>query len=198
MTPRRSVILDTVTRAAFPPVLVFAVYLLFVGHNAPGGGFVSGLTAGIALTLLYAGGGIERLHDVVRLSWESLLGLGLLLSGSTGLASLVLGEPFLSSAVLEADLPVFGTVKLVTVLFFDAGVTLIVLGLVLALLTILGHRSERGVAPYGEGDGDAPRERNDAPREGDHGDAPRVERGPGGRGRRDVDGREPASARSTS
>lgn len=135
---RDSVILETVTRAAFPPVVMFSLYLLFVGHNAPGGGFVGGLTAGIALVLLYAGGGIERVHAVLSLPFERLLGGGLLLAGVTGLTSLLLGEPFQSSAILKAQLPLLGEVKLVTVLFFDIGVYLIVVGLALALLNVLG------------------------------------------------------------
>ncbi len=145
---RPSLILDTVTRAAFPLVLTFSLYLLFVGHNAPGGGFVGGLTAGTALVLVYAGGGIERLRAVVGVRYETLLGAGLALAAGTGLGSLLLGEPFLSSAILTWHPPLLGEVKLVTVLFFDMGVYLIVVGLVLALLTILGAHSEKDV---GEG-----------------------------------------------
>jgi multicomponent Na+:H+ antiporter subunit A len=144
---RPSLILDTVSRGAFPPVMVFSLYLLFVGHNAPGGGFVGGLTAGIALVLLYAGGGVERVQTVARVSYETLLGSGLLLAALTGLASLVLGEPFQSSAILEAHIPVLGEVKLVTVLFFDIGVYLIVVGLILALLSILGPDRDHDDAP---------------------------------------------------
>jgi multicomponent Na+:H+ antiporter subunit A len=136
--PRPSLILDTVTRGTFPAIIVFSLYLLFVGHNAPGGGFVGGLTAGIGLVLLYAGGGMDRLREVATVRYETLLGCGLLLASSTGLVSLVLGEPFQSSAILRARPPLLGEVKLVTVLFFDIGVYLIVVGLVLGLLTILG------------------------------------------------------------
>lgn len=143
---RPSLILDTVTRGAFPLVLVFSLYLLFVGHNAPGGGFVAGLTAGIAMVLLYAGDGIERLREVVRVRWETLLGAGLALAGITGLGSLLLGEPFLTSAILTWTPPVLGEIKLVTVLFFDIGVYVVVIGLVLALLTILGAYSDRELA----------------------------------------------------
>lgn len=148
---RPSLILDTVTRGAFPPVMVFSLYLLFVGHNAPGGGFVGGLTAGMALVLLYAGGGIERVQAVARVSYETLLGSGLLLAGLTGLESLALGEPFQSSAILHANVPVLGEVKLVTVLFFDIGVYLIVVGLILALLSILGPDRDHDDADHDAG-----------------------------------------------
>ena len=150
---RRSLILDTVTRGAFPLVLTFSLYLLFVGHNAPGGGFVGGLTAGTAFVLVYIGGGIERLRGAVLVRHETLLGAGLTLATVTGMASLVLGEPFLSSAILTWHPPLLGEVKLVTVLFFDMGVYLIVVGLVLGLLTILGAYGEQSVRDAGGDDG---------------------------------------------
>ena len=46
----------------------------------------------------------------------------------------------MSSALIEVDLPVLGTVKFVTALFFDLGVYLIVVGLVLDVLRSLGAR----------------------------------------------------------
>jgi multicomponent Na+:H+ antiporter subunit A len=155
---RPSLILDTVTRGAFPLVLTFSLYLLFVGHNAPGGGFVGGLTAGTAFVLVYVGGGSDRLRDVVGVRYETLLGGGLALAAATGLTSLLLGEPFQSSAILKWHPPLLGEVKLVTVLFFDIGVYLIVVGLGLALLTILGAYSEgAGSDVDGAGDGQAAR-----------------------------------------
>ena len=51
-----------------------------------------------------------------------------------------MGAPVLSSALIEVDLPVLGTVKFVTALFFDLGVYLIVVGLVLDVLRSLGAR----------------------------------------------------------
>lgn len=149
---RRSLILDTVTRGAFPLVMVFSLYLLFVGHNAPGGGFVGGLTAGIALVLLYVGGGIERMREVVGVPYETVLGAGMLLAGLTGLGSLFLDEPIQSSAILYAHPPLLGEVKLVTVLFFDIGVYLVVVGLLLALLNVLGASSDQLRDPGDGGD----------------------------------------------
>ena len=39
---RRSVIFEVVTRVLFHAMIVFALFLLFSGHNAPGGGFAAG------------------------------------------------------------------------------------------------------------------------------------------------------------
>jgi multicomponent Na+:H+ antiporter subunit A len=52
------------------------------------------------------------------------------------------------SAILEWDLPVFGHVKLVTSLFFDIGVYLVVIGVLLDVLRSLGAEVDRqGEAP---------------------------------------------------
>ena len=37
---RRSIILDTTVRLVFDAAVVLSLYLLFAGHNQPGGGFV--------------------------------------------------------------------------------------------------------------------------------------------------------------
>ena len=53
---------------------------------------------------------------------------------------MLVGAPALSSAVISLHLPLLGTVKIVTALFFDLGVYLIVVGLVLDVLRSLGAR----------------------------------------------------------
>ena len=62
------------------------------------------------------------------------------------MTSLLLGAPVLSSAVIELDVPVLGTIKFVTALFFDLGVYLIVVGLVLDVLRSLGARVDDAMA----------------------------------------------------
>ncbi|MPZ87891.1 MAG: hypothetical protein GEU81_07415 [Nitriliruptorales bacterium] len=133
-----SLILDTVARVAFHTIGIFSLYLLFAGHNNPGGGFVGGLVAGAALVLIYACRGSAGVRAVVAIRPEPLLGAGLLLAGLTGALSWVRGEPFLDSAVFEAHLLLLGEVKVTSVLGFDAGVYLVVVGLVLGVLDSLG------------------------------------------------------------
>ena len=135
---RRSVILEVVTRVLFHTIVVLSVYLLFSGHNVPGGGFAGGLVAGLALVLRYLAGGRYELGEAAPVDPGKLLGSGLLLSGTTGVAGLLLGADALQTTILQATLPVLGEVKLVTSLFFDIGVYLIVVGLVLDVLRSLG------------------------------------------------------------
>jgi len=136
----RSLVLEVATRMIFPLIMVLSAYFFFAGHNSPGGGFAGGLTAGLALVLRYLAGGRYELGETLPLDAGKILGAGLALSAGTAVASLLLGAPALSSAVLQFDVPVLGHVKLVTALFFDLGVYLIVVGLVLDVLRSLGAR----------------------------------------------------------
>ncbi|WP_210062957.1 Na+/H+ antiporter subunit A [Rhodococcus ruber] len=136
----RSLILEVTTRLVFPTMMVLSVYFFFAGHNAPGGGFAGGLTAGLALVLRYLAGGRYELGEAVPIDAGKILGLGLTFSAGTALVSLFLGAPALSSATLELTLPLLGDVKMVTALFFDLGVYLIVVGLVVDVLRSLGAR----------------------------------------------------------
>jgi multicomponent Na+:H+ antiporter subunit A len=140
---RRSVVLEVVTRLLFHTILVFSIYLLFSGHNEPGGGFAGGLVAGLALVLRYLAGGRYELGEAAPVAPGLVLGLGLLLAGGTGLGGLIAGGEVLQTAILEFTLPVLGDVKLVTSLFFDTGVYLIVVGLVLDVLRSLGAELDR-------------------------------------------------------
>ncbi len=136
----RSLVLEVATRLIFPLMMVLSVYFFFTGHNTPGGGFAGGLTAGLALFLRYLAGGRYELGETIPFDAGKILGLGLGLSAGTAVVSLLLGAPALSSALIEVQVPVLGTVKFVTALFFDLGVYLIVVGLVLDVLRSLGAR----------------------------------------------------------
>jgi multicomponent Na+:H+ antiporter subunit A len=140
---RRSLVFEVITRLLFHAVLVFSLFLLFAGHNAPGGGFAGGLVAGLALVLRYLAGGRYELGEAAPIDPGRLLGAGLLLAGSTGAVALVLGAQVFETAYLEATLPVLGDVSLATALFFDIGVYLVVVGLVLDVLRSLGAELDR-------------------------------------------------------
>jgi multicomponent Na+:H+ antiporter subunit A len=134
----RSVIFEVVTRLVFHTVLLFSLYLLFSGHNNPGGGFAGGLVAGLAITVRYLAGGRAELRAAAPVRPGLLLGAGMFLSAGVGLAALLAGGEVLQSQILIAELPLLGQVKLVTSLFFDMGVYLVVVGLVLDILRSLG------------------------------------------------------------
>ena len=141
----RSLVLEVTTRLIFPTIMVLSVYFFFSGHNAPGGGFAGGLTAGLALVLRYLAGGRYELGEAVPIDAGKILGLGLVFAVGPAVTSMFLGAPVLSSATFEVTLPLLGDIKLVTALFFDLGVYLIVVGLVLDVLRSLGARLDAQV-----------------------------------------------------
>jgi multicomponent Na+:H+ antiporter subunit A len=140
---RRSVVLETAVRLVFHTVLVFSLYLLFAGHNQPGGGFVGGLVAGAAFVLRYVAGGRAALKAAVPVDPGVPVGAGLALAAATGMAAWLFGAQFLESGKIELTLPVLGYLKVTSALPFDTGVYLVVVGLVLGVLRTLGAEAER-------------------------------------------------------
>ena len=135
---RHLVVVDVAVRLVFPAVMVGSVYLLFAGHNQPGGGFVGGIVAGAAVALRYVAGGIDDVRSLSRAHPWTVLGAGLLVAVTTAIVPLVFGGAVLESAALEADLPLLGHLKVTSALVFDIGVYLVVLGLVLMVFESFG------------------------------------------------------------
>ena len=129
------VLIDLVVRTAF----VFSLFLLFSGHNAPGGGFIAGLVAAIAVVLRFIAGGRQWVQDVLPARPEVLLGVGLAIALGTGVLGWVWGGSFLESTKWEMDLPIVGLVKATSALPFDIGVFIVVVGLATAMLSALGE-----------------------------------------------------------
>ncbi|PRZ43021.1 multisubunit sodium/proton antiporter MrpA subunit /multisubunit sodium/proton antiporter MrpB subunit [Antricoccus suffuscus] len=142
---RRSVIFEVVTRLVFHIMIAFSLFLVFSGHNAPGGGFAGGLVAGLALLVRYLAGGRSELDEAVPIDAGLLLGIGLLISVVSSLAPLLFGGTVLQSTSLDFTLPIYGDVHIVTSLFFDIGVYLIVIGLALDIARSLGAGIDRHV-----------------------------------------------------
>ncbi len=136
----RSLMVDVATRILFPSMMALSIYFFFAGHNAPGGGFAGGLVAALALTLRYLAGGREELEEALPIDGSRILGVGLFLAGVMALLPMFFGHPPLATAYIGLDVPVLGYVPLPSALLFDAGVYLIVVGLVSHILTSAGGK----------------------------------------------------------
>jgi multicomponent Na+:H+ antiporter subunit A len=147
---RQSIILQVVARLIFHTVLLFSIYLLFSGHNAIGGGFAGGLVAGLALTVRYLAGGRRELVAAAPVDAGLVLGSGLFVAVGSGAVAMLLGGEVLQSALLDLHLPLLGHVHLATSVFFDIGVYLIVVALVLEILRSLGAELDRQAEPAEE------------------------------------------------
>lgn len=141
---RRSLILDTTVRLMFDSAIVLSIYFLFAGHNQPGGGFVGGLVVSAAVALRYLAGGIDELKAALRIPASVMLSVGMMLAAGTALLPLAFGGTPLDQKSVEWKFEVLGKVKLTSATVFDAGVYLIVIGLILMIFEALGERNAPG------------------------------------------------------
>jgi multicomponent K+:H+ antiporter subunit A len=130
-------------RLLLPVAALFAAHLFMRGHNEPGGGFVAGLVIAIAFIAQYMVSGTRWVESRMHLLPKRWISLGLLIAVFTGLGSLVLGYPFLTSYTAHLTLPLVGEIHLPTAALFDLGVFAVVVGSTLLLLTAIAHQSLR-------------------------------------------------------
>ncbi|MGP3533528.1 Na+/H+ antiporter subunit A [Microbacterium sp. RD1] len=139
----RSIILEVIVRVLFHSIIIVSLYVLFAGHNLPGGGFAGGLIAGMALVMRYVAGGRYELGAAAPTDAGRLLGTGMIIAVGCAVVPLFFGAPPLTSAFFEIEVPVLGHVEFVTSTIFDIGVYLVVIGLVLDVLRSLGAEVDR-------------------------------------------------------
>jgi multicomponent Na+:H+ antiporter subunit A len=136
--PRPLPFVDVSVRVVFHVVVMTSLWLLFAGHNQPGGGFVGGLLAGSAITLRYIAGGIDEVRARTRFRPWTVLGTGLLVAATTATLPLLVGGTVLEVGSASLDLPGIGEVSVSSALAFDAGVYLAVIGMVLMAFEAFG------------------------------------------------------------
>ncbi len=134
-------IMKTLISVFFPVMLMVAFYIFLRGHNLPGGGFIAGLVAAVALIVQYLTSGIEWSSKRLGFNKHALIGTGVIIATVTGLGSMVIGYPFLTSTFTYVDWPIVGKFEIASALFFDLGVFLVVLGASAMILVNLGKLS---------------------------------------------------------
>ncbi|MDD2476232.1 MAG: Na+/H+ antiporter subunit B [Dysgonamonadaceae bacterium] len=131
----RTVILNTTVKILMPLFFLFSMFLLFRGHNLPGGGFIGGLLAAIALFLHSIVFGVDETLKSYRLNPRKLIASGLLAALVSVLISLFKGLTLFTGLWSNIQLPLIG--KLGTPMLFDIGVYLVVVGVVLNITFVL-------------------------------------------------------------
>jgi multicomponent K+:H+ antiporter subunit A len=130
-------------RLLLPMAGLVSLYFLLRGHNAPGGGFVGGLVMATAVIVQYMTGGTIWVEARLRVHPLEWMGSGLLAAAGAGLVAWFWQYPFLTARTAHPHLPVFGEVHLSTVLLFDLGVYMLVVGATMLILVALAHQSLR-------------------------------------------------------
>jgi len=132
-----------VVQGIFFFILLFSFYIFWVGHNAPGGGFIAGLMSAGAVVIVYVTFASRlKIKELLSL-FTYFIPLGLLCAVGCGLGATVFGYPFLTHTFGHFSLPFFGEIELATAIIFDLGVYLTVLGgVIVIVISIGGHGYE--------------------------------------------------------
>jgi multicomponent Na+:H+ antiporter subunit B len=137
----RSLILRTVAPLIVGLMVLFSIFVLLRGHNEPGGGFIGGLIAVAALSIYGIAFGVETVRRAIVFHPLAIAGAGLMLSTLSGLVSMVFHGPFMTGlwiypVILGEEVP------LSSVMTFDIGVYLVVVGAVTSVALSLEERGE--------------------------------------------------------
>ncbi len=130
----QSLILKTATRLLASLILVFSVYVLLRGHNAPGGGFIGALVAGTGFALYIMAEGAKSVRRAIRIDPRRIIVAGMAIALVSGCSAALAGKPFMSGlwwSVAEVE---NNSVAIGTPFIFDLGVFVIVLGMILTLI----------------------------------------------------------------
>ncbi len=128
----RSTILQTAAMYLLPILLLFSIFLLLRGHYYPGGGFVGGLVACIAFVLHSFAYGTTRTMKLLRYNPLTFIPVGLAIATLSMFMPVFFGLPVMTGLWLDQPIPVIGMIG--SALFFDLGVYLVVIGVVLTIL----------------------------------------------------------------
>jgi multicomponent Na+:H+ antiporter subunit B len=138
----RTLIFRTIAPGLTSLMLLFSVFVLLRGHNDPGGGFIGGLIAVSAVAIYGIAFGAPVARRALYFHPLAIVGAGLFLAATSGLLSLGHPVPYLTG--IWTTIHVLGaTIDLSTVMAFDIGVYLVVVGSLSSVALALEER-ERG------------------------------------------------------
>ncbi|MCS6761831.1 MAG: Na(+)/H(+) antiporter subunit B [Candidatus Devosia symbiotica] len=136
-----TVIFRTIAPIIVAIMLVFSVYVCLRGHNEPGGGFIGGLIAALAIVVLGISSSAAEARRALHFDPLSIAGAGVLLAGLSGLLSIFNGNPFMTSIWLYLNIG-GSIVPFSTPMVFDIGVYFVVFGTIASITLAL--ESENG------------------------------------------------------
>jgi multicomponent Na+:H+ antiporter subunit B len=117
-------------------MVLFSLFVLLRGHNEPGGGFIGGLIAVSAFAIYGIANGVAAVRQALWFHPMAISAFGLFIACIAGLLSFVFAVPFMTGlwvypALLGIEMP------LSSVMLFDAGVYLVVVGSITSIALAL-------------------------------------------------------------
>ncbi|HEX7770166.1 MAG TPA: hydrogen gas-evolving membrane-bound hydrogenase subunit E, partial [Dokdonella sp.] len=132
-----------IVRLLLPMAVLVSLFFLLRGHNAPGGGFVGGLVMATAVIAQYMIAGTLWVESRTRIHPQYWMATGLLAAAIAGMGAWLASRTFLTAISGHVHLPVIGDVHLSSVLLFDLGVYMLVIGATVLMLVAIAHQSLR-------------------------------------------------------
>lgn len=124
-----STILSTGVKFLLPLFILFSFFMLFRGHNEPGGGFIAGLLGASGFIFYGIAFNMEKAKKTLHIDPVYLIAFGLLLAFGSGLYGLFAYNAYMQAFWPDFTIPLIG--KPGTPIIFDIGVYLVVVGTVL-------------------------------------------------------------------
>lgn len=135
----RTLIFRTVTPYLTALMVLFSIFVLLRGHNQPGGGFIGGLIAASAFAIYGISNGVAPVRRALHFHPMSIAAFGLFIGSLAGVASVFANVPFMTG--LWGGFDFLGTyIYISSILFFDTGVYLVVVGTITSIALALEER----------------------------------------------------------
>ncbi|HBH49575.1 MAG TPA: Na(+)/H(+) antiporter subunit B [Bacteroidales bacterium] len=120
-------------------LILVAVIALFRGHNYPGGGFIGGLLAGLAIVYRGFAFSMSEARKQLPLSPEIIIAIGLFFVVASFMPALFTGSPLMKGEWYKLQLG-FTELKLGSPFIFDIGVFFTVIGVAISFVFSLNKK----------------------------------------------------------
>ena len=120
--------------------MFFAIIALWRGHNQPGGGFIGGLLAALAVVYTALAYDIVKARKSLKWQPQQYIAFGITAVFMSVLPSILTGKELMKGSWISLKLIGENSLKLGTPLLFDVGVFLVVIGVVLLFLFTLSTK----------------------------------------------------------
>ncbi len=138
-----SIILQIAARYLKWILIVFAVLALLRGHNHPGGGFIGGLLAGLAIVYRGFAYNAFQVKEELKDRPEGYIAWGLSFILLSFIPSVIKKEALMTGSWITIPFPFSEGLKLGTPLIFDVGVFMAVIGVTLMFVFSLTQKPQQ-------------------------------------------------------
>jgi len=131
----RNIVLEKTIKLFLFVMTGFALFVLFRGHDRPGGGFIAGIIASAGFLMYALVFGSNKLLALLKMNPRYIMGMGLLIALIASLMPAFWGLPPMTAMWQEINFISVVTIDAGTPLLFDTGVFVLVIGVVLGIIT---------------------------------------------------------------